>query len=232
MKKSPTWLVTGASRGIGLEMVKQLLALGYNVIGACRNPDGARDLWEIQSDYKSRFRYVKLDLNESRTIDELGQTLKDECIDVLVNNAGILKGAGENLMDLKFQDILKSFEVNTIAAMRVVRALMPSLQRSAAPQIINLTSKMGSIADNESGGYYGYRMSKAALNMFNMCLSKEFPEITTIVIHPGWVKTEMGGPQAPTEIYDSVKGIIKVASGLTIKDSGRFVDFQGKGLDW
>ena len=230
--KPQVWLVTGASRGIGLAMVKNLLSAGHTVIGACRNPDGARDLWEIQSDYKSRFRYLKLDLADAATIDALGAQLKDETIDVLVNNAGVLKGAGETLANLSFADVAKSFEVNTIGPMRVTKAMLPSLQRSSNPKVVNMSSAMGSIDDNKSGGYYAYRMSKAALNMFNKCLSLEFPKITDIAMHPGWVKTEMGGSKAPTEVDDSVEGIIKVASELTLKDSGRFVDFTSKSIEW
>ena len=230
--KPQVWLVTGASRGIGLAMVKNLLSAGHTVIGACRNPDGARDLWEIQSDYKSRFRYLKLDLADAATIDALGAQLKDETIDVLVNNAGVLKGAGETLANLSFADVAKSFEVNTIGPMRVTKAMLPSLQRSSNPKVVNMSSAMGSIDDNKSGGYYAYRMSKAALNMFNKCLSLEFPKITAIAMHPGWVKTEMGGSKAPTEVDDSVEGIIKVASELTLKDSGRFVDFTSKSIEW
>jgi NAD(P)-dependent dehydrogenase (short-subunit alcohol dehydrogenase family) len=230
--KQQVWLVTGASRGIGLAMVKKLLSLGHTVIGACRNPDGARDLWEIQGDYKSRFRYVKLDVADPATIDALGSQLKDETIDVLVNNAGVLKGAGEALEALSFADVTKSFEVNTIGPMRVTRALLPCLQRSANPKVVNMTSMMGSIEDNKSGGYYAYRMSKTALNMFSVCFAREFPKITVIPMHPGWVKTEMGGAKAPTEAEESVDGIINVVSESRLKDSGQFVDFTGQSIEW
>ena len=229
---SETWLVTGASRGIGLEMVKELLTQGHQVIAACRNPDGARDLWEIQSDYKSRFRYLKLDVSSADSVAEFGAALKNETIDVLVNNAGVLKGAGESLENLDFDSVTKSFQVNTMGPVRVTQILMPCLQRAKSPRVINITSLMGSIADNGSGGYYGYRMSKAALNMFGACLSKEVAKITTLQIHPGWVKTDMGGLKAPTERRDSVLGMIAVIKGATIKDSGRFLDFRGKELPW
>jgi len=229
---SETWLVTGASRGIGLEMVKELLTQGHQVIAACRNPDGARDLWEIQSDYKNRFRYFKLDVSSADSVAEFGAALKNETIDVLVNNAGILKGAGESLEGLDFDSVAKSIQVNTIGPIRVTQILMPCLKRAKSPKVINVTSLMGSISDNGSGGYYAYRMSKAALNMFGSCLSKEFSNITTLQMHPGWVKTDMGGAQAPTERLDSVRGMIAVIKGSTIKDSGRFLDFRGKELPW
>jgi NAD(P)-dependent dehydrogenase (short-subunit alcohol dehydrogenase family) len=227
-----TWFVTGASRGIGLALVKQLLTRGHTVIGACRNPDGARDLWEVQGDYSTRFKSIKLDLNDPATIAQAASLLKGQTIDVLVNNAGVLLGQSGGLREFNSNDVTKSFEVNTIGPMRVTAAFLPNLESSHSPKVVNVTSLMGSIGDNTTGGYYAYRMSKNALNMFGKCLSLEFPKITTLSIHPGWVKTDMGGVQAPTEIYDSVEGIIDVICGATLKDSGRFVDFQGKVLPW
>lgn len=227
-----TWLVTGASRGIGLALVQQLLTRGHSVIGACRNPDGARDLWEIQGDYKIRFRSIKLDLNDPSTIAQAANELKGQTIDVLVNNAGVLLGAGTGLRESKIEDVAKSFEVNTIGPMRVTAAFLPCLEKSLAPKIVNVSSLMGSVADNTSGGYYAYRMSKTSLNMFGKCLSFEFPKITTLSIHPGWVQTEMGGAQAPTQTYDSACGIIDVVCGASLKDSGSFIDFEGKKLPW
>lgn len=230
--RKQTWLISGASRGIGLELVKQLLASGQNVIGACRNPEGARDLWEIEADYKTRFRPMKLDVSDQASIDAAAASISNSPIDVLVNNAGILRGSESGLMTLNFDDILKSFQINAVGPMRVSRAFMPNLRLAHAPKVINITSKMGSIDDNTSGGYYGYRMSKSALNMFNSCLKSEFKEITAVVMHPGWVKTDMGGPSAPIDVYDSVKGLLSVINSLTLSDSGKFLDFKGQGIKW
>jgi NAD(P)-dependent dehydrogenase (short-subunit alcohol dehydrogenase family) len=226
------WFVTGASRGIGLAMVKQLLTLGHTVIGACRNPDGARDLWELQGDYKSRFKLVKLDLNEPSTVDAVAAQFKGQTVDVLVNNAGVLLGKDGGFADVKLDEITKSFEVNTLGPMRVTRALLPCLQKSASPKVVNISSVMGSMADNKSGGYYAYRMSKIALNMFNGCFAIEFPKITSLAIHPGWVQTAMGGEQAPTSVYDSAKGIIETVGAAKPKDSGQFLDFAGVSRPW
>jgi len=227
-----TWLVTGASRGIGLEMVKQLLSAGCNVVGACRNPDGARDLWEVESDYKTRFRLLKIDVSDASSIEAAAKAISALPIDVLVNNAGILRGAEEGLMTLSFDDVLKSFLINTVGPMRVTKAFMPNLRLATNPKIINITSKMGSIEDNKGGGYYGYRMSKTALNMFNSCLKSEFRDIISVVLHPGWVKTEMGGPSAPTDPYDSVKGLLSVIHKFEMSDSGKFMDFCGQEIKW
>ena len=228
-----TWLITGASRGIGLEFVKQLLASGHDVIGTCRNPDGARDFWEIQADYKTRFRSLKLDVSDSLSIEAAAAKLSGLPIDVLVNNAGILRGNDDDgLMTLSFDDVIKSFQINAVGPMKVTRALIPNLRLASAPKVINITSRMGSLDDNKSGGYYGYRMSKTALNMFTSCLKSEFKDVISVALHPGWVKTDMGGASAPTEIYDSVRGLLTVIHSLTSTDSGRFMDFKGQGISW
>ena len=227
-----TWFITGASRGIGLGLTKALLARGETVIGACRNPDGARDLWELASDFKTKFRYVKLEVTDGASMEAVAKEFQDQTIDVLINNAGILNGRDDRFADISFDEVQKSLVVNSIGPMRVARALLPALQRSKAPKIFQLSSMMGSIGDNKSGGCYAYRMSKAALNMFNKSLAIEFPKILSVVLHPGWVQTEMGTEQAPTTVSDSVDGLIKVMMDRPIADSGKFFDFKGKELPW
>jgi len=227
-----TWLVTGASRGIGLALVHELLRRGYNVIGACRNPDGERDFWEIKRDYKDRFDDVRLDVTNSESLRLAALKLRDRTIDVLINNAGVLKGADQNLENLDLDIVRQSFEVNTIGPMQVTKEFLPHLQKSQEPKVVNMTSLMGSISDNKSGGYYAYRMSKTALNMFSSCLAKELPRAVVLSVHPGWVKTDMGGPKAPTESAESAKGIIDVVERSTPKDSGHYLDYKGRELPW
>lgn len=227
-----TWLVTGASRGIGLALVKELLRRGIDVIGACRNPEGERDLWEIKSDYKGRFELLQIDVTNGESVKKLAKALQGRRIDVLVNNAGVLKDGGKPLLELDAVAVKQSFDVNSIGPMIVTRELLPNLKLAPEAKIVNITSLMGSMADNSSGGYYGYRMSKAALNMFSVCLAKELTNMTVLALHPGWVKTDMGGPQAPTEVMESAEGLINVIQQATRKDSGRYLDFRGKELPW
>jgi NAD(P)-dependent dehydrogenase (short-subunit alcohol dehydrogenase family) len=227
-----TWLITGASRGIGLALVNELLSRGFNVIAACRNPDGERDFWEIKRDYKDLFDSVKLDVTDQDSIQAAAKALKGRAIDVLINNAGVLKDADKNFSELNPSLIRQSFEVNTIGPMMVTREFLPHLAESSNPKVINITSLMGSIADNKSGGYYGYRMSKTALNMFSVCLAREYPKMTVLTVHPGWVKTAMGGPNAPTEVSESASGIVDVVDKATLKDSGRYLDYRGRVLPW
>lgn len=227
-----TWLVTGASRGIGLALVHELLGRGFNVIGACRNPDGQRDFWELKRDYKDRFDCVRLDVSDLSSIQSAALQLKGRVIDVLVNNAGVLKDGDKNFRNMDMTAMRQSFEVNTIGPVLVTKELLPQLIKAPEPKVANITSLMGSIADNKSGGYYGYRMSKTALNMFSVCLAREFPEMTVLTLHPGWVKTEMGGPQAPTEACDSAAGLVEVIEKATLKDSGLYMDYRGRALPW
>jgi NAD(P)-dependent dehydrogenase (short-subunit alcohol dehydrogenase family) len=227
-----TWCITGTSRGIGLEFCKQLLASGHSVIGCARNPEGARDHWELTSDFGSKFLSVELDVSSQASIENALVKLKGRAIDVLVNNAGVLKDPDSGLMNLSFEDLEATFRANTFGPMRVTKAILPLMRQAAHPKVISITSKMGSIADNKSGGYYSYRMSKAALNMFHASFAIEEPKVISAVLHPGWVQTSMGGQRAPTSTYDSVKGMIKVIEGLKLGESGCFKDYLGATIPW
>ena len=227
-----TWLVTGSSRGIGLELCKVLLAKGHQVIGACRNPEGCRDHWELSSDFKSRFKSIKLDVLSDDDIQKLPEAIGDQPLDCLINNAGVFLGEKDRLVNLNYDELLKSFQVNTIAPMKITASLIPSLSKSKNPKVSHITSKMGSITDNTSGGYHAYRMSKAALNMFHKGFSKDFPMICSLVLHPGWVQTSMGGSSAPIAPIDSAEGLIDVIERATIRDSGSFFDFRGERIPW
>lgn len=227
-----TWFITGSSRGIGLGLCKALLGQGETVIGACRNPEGARDHWELVQDFKGRFRSVALDVSNEGQIKQVGMDFAKESIDVLVNNAGVMLGDSDDFNTLKFDDLMKSFQINSIAPMQVTRALLPSLLKSKSPKVAHITSKMGSIAENTIGGYYAYRMSKAALNMFHKSFAREFSEICSLTLHPGWVQTEMGGKGARDTVHDSCEGLIQVVERATLKDSGSFFDFKGEKVPW
>ena len=227
-----TWLITGVYRGIGMAMMNELLRRGHNVIGACRNPEGERDLWEAKRDWKERFDSVRIDVADHASIAAAAKQLEGRPIDVLVNNAGILKDGDKLLRNLDMNAVQQSFAVNSIGPMMIARCFMGNLELSADPKVVNMTSLMGSMTDNKSGGYYAYRMSKAALNMFSVCLAREFPKVTVLAMHPGWVKTAMGGPQAPTDPEHSVSGIIDIVTNAALKDSGRYLDFRGRELPW
>ena len=226
-----TFVVTGANRGIGLEYVRQLLARGERVIATAREPEKAVELRALETD---RLEILPLDVTSRESVDAFAGALGGRAVDVLINNAGTASPWGQGLEEVDLDEMRRDFEVNALGPVRVTRALLPALRKSAHPVIAHTTSKMGSIADNTSGGSYGYRMSKAALNMFNKSLSQD-PAVRgaiCVVLHPGWVQTRMGGAQAPTPPEESVRGLLQVLDSLTPEHDGKFLDFRGREIPW
>ena len=215
-------LVTGANRGIGLELCKQLSHRGDEIIAVCRNSSA-----ELQS---LNLRVIAdIDVSEPRSIEQLREQLGNEKLDWLLNNAGIL--AVETLDSLDFETIEQQFRVNAMGPLRVTSALSGNLSDGSKVGII--TSRMGSVEDNTSGSYYGYRMSKAAVNMAGVSLAHDFKKqgIAVALLHPGMVATEMTGRQgiSPTE---SVNGLIQRMDELEISQSGGFWHANGERLPW
>lgn len=224
------YFITGSNRGIGLELTKLALTSGHKVWAACRNPHAERSLWELASDYPKSMVLVQFDVAQQGSND-LEKTLPlDQGIDVLINNAGILTGHKESLVDLDLESVKAQFDVNCLGAIRVIKALLPALKKASLAKIINISSLMGSIGDNKSGFAYGYRISKAALNMLTVNLKSEFPDMVSVALHPGWVKTDMGGSNAPLEVADSASLLFEVIKKVSLKDSGKFLNYDGKEL--
>ena len=223
-----TVVVTGASRGLGLEFVRQYAADGDRVIAACRHPESAVALKAVKGDVKP----VALDVADAGSIHALSDVI-NEPIDILINNAGVY-GKAQTLGKMDYagwEDVLR---INTIGPMHLTDALLPRISAGKRKLVVAITSLMGSIADNSSGGYYAYRSSKAGLNAVFKSLSIDLKPhgVAAVVLHPGWVKTDMGGANAPLEIPDSVSGMRAVIARLGPKDSGRFYDYKGKELPW
>lgn len=227
------YLVTGANRGIGLEFTTQLLDRGDAVIATARQPDEADKLQELGDDYGDRLDVVRLDVTDDTTIDDLVDKLSTQTIDVLINNAGTMIGSG-SFEELDEQAIIDSIDVNTLGPLRVSRAVLPALERSEQPKIVNVTSKMGSIADNESGGSYAYRISKTALNMAtrSMAIDLQPRGIVAFVIHPGWVETRMGGPNALIDTETSVEEMLTIIDEADDDTSGTFQEWNGNIVPW
>jgi len=227
-----TILITGANRGIGLGLANKFLAHGHSVIATARNPDGARDLWALEHAYPGSFRILGLDVTSATGLQHLRTALAGQAIDVLINNAGYLSNPGSGFVELTPDELHKSFAINATGSLLVTQCLLTNLQAAAEPIMVAISSKMGSIADNSSGGYYAYRMSKTALNMFVRSFANDYPDITSVTLHPGWVKTDMGGAAAPTTVEESASGLFDVITKLKPVDSGRFIDFLGANVDW
>lgn len=220
-------VVTGANRGIGLELARQLAARGDRVLGTARRPDEAPALCAVAA------RVLPLDQTDAASVAALAASLEDEAVDVLVNNAGA--GGGRTpFAELDWDLVASLFATNAIGPLRVTQALLPALRRGGRRLVASIGSDLGSLARNESGGAFGYRASKAALNMLNRSLAHELaPErFSCVVIHPGWVRTDMGGAEAPLAVEDSVAGLLRVIDGLGPSDTGRFLDHHGRTIPW
>jgi NAD(P)-dependent dehydrogenase (short-subunit alcohol dehydrogenase family) len=223
-------VVTGANRGIGLELVRQLLARGDRVEAAVRNPDTADELRRLGDGV----RIHRVDVTSDAQVAALAAALADAAIDLVINCAGVNGGERQHLADFDFADAMRTYDINALGALRVTRALLPHVRRGAAKKLLHVTSGMGSITDNTSGGYYAYRMSKAALDMMSRSLSVDLRRegIASYVINPGWVKTDMGGAGAPTPVDVSVRGILRELDAATLADSGEFLDYKGGRYPW
>jgi NAD(P)-dependent dehydrogenase (short-subunit alcohol dehydrogenase family) len=220
-------VITGASRGIGLELTKAALASQAIVLAVARQPQESKGLSELAKKYPTTLKMLSADMFDVEVADKiLAACAAFAEVDMLINNAGMYPKGEKN------KDFHDGFQVNTVAPFLISKALLPKLQKAKAPKIVQVTSKMGSIADNASGSSCAYRASKTALNMLNKCLAVQYSWLTTIVIHPGWVKTDMGGSEAPVEVADSAQGIWKVARDLEARDSGKFFDFRGENIPW
>lgn len=223
-------LITGGGRGIGLALTQEFSAKGYKVAGTYRDEKSAAGLLQLSRENKDVIA-VKADVTKTGSLMAVIDLLNTwGTVDVLVNNAGVIGEKGASLLKMEIEKLHDVFDVNTLGPMRVCRAVIPFMKSGGT--IAQITSLMGSIADNGSGGYYDYRMSKAALNMFNSCLAKEFQELKCLVLHPGWVQTDMGGAGATVTTEDCARGLFKLISNGANAKSGHFYDYAGKELPW
>lgn len=224
-------LVTGANRGLGLEFSKQYAADGWNVLACCRHPQSALDLQSLAAAH-SNVKIHTLDVADFAQIDALALQLKDESIDVLINNAGVYPHS--SFGDTNYDDWANGFKVNSMAPLKMAEAFVQHLTRGQLKKIATLTSKMGSIEDNTSGESYSYRASKTAVNMVMKSLSIDLKPygISVITLHPGWVQTDMGGSNALISAQTSVSGLRKVIENLSLDTTGKFIAYDGKAMPW
>ncbi|KAH3881233.1 C-factor-like [Dreissena polymorpha] len=243
-------LITGANRGIGLEFVKQFLLLKSPpkvLFACCRQPDTAKDLKGLATGNPS-VHVLKLDVCDQSSIDNakkfVESKLQGEGLNLLINNAGIIDRT--NIYEASREEMAKIYETNAIGPLMVVQSFLPLLKQAAradfsAPMscnraaIINISTTLGSISENSSSGYYGYRASKAALNMIttNMSLDLKAEGILATAIHPGWVRTDMGGPDAAIDTVTSVRGVMAVMEKLQGEEgTGKYYAYSGHQIGW
>lgn len=229
-----TVLVTGANRGLGLEFARQYAADGWTVYAACRSPGEAKELQKLAASSGGRVEVIAIDVTDTASVRAAATGLAGIPIDLLINNAGVGSPKGQKLGTLDYTAWQRVLDTNTLGPMRVTEAFLGNIEKGGQKKIITITSKMGSLDDNGSGGSYAYRSSKAAVNMVVKSLSIDLANrgITCMVVHPGWVRTDMGGPSGLISPQESIAGIRKVIAGLTPADAGEFLNYDGKQIPW
>jgi NAD(P)-dependent dehydrogenase (short-subunit alcohol dehydrogenase family) len=229
-----TVLITGANRGLGLEFSRQYAESGWNVLACCRKPEAAHALHALAARH-GNIQIHALDVSDFLQIDALASRLADQPIDVVLSNAGIYgDSADTGFGALDYRQWSRTLSINAQAPVKLAEAFLPHLLRGKLRLIVPITSLMGSMGDNRGGGSLMYRSSKAALNAAMKTLSIDLqPQgVGILILHPGWVKTDMGGAQAPTPAAESIAGMMRVIHDFRLEDSGRFFNFKGEELPW
>jgi NAD(P)-dependent dehydrogenase (short-subunit alcohol dehydrogenase family) len=224
----PTALITGANRGLGVEFARQYLADGWQVYAACRDPESASELRRLADASDHKLRTITLDVTDLTSVKAAAAELKGTAIDVLLNNAG------QSIGNIDYETWARVLDVNTLGPMRVAEAFVDNIAQSERKLIVTITSGMGSIGDNISGGAFAYRSSKAAVNMVMRSLAIDLAPrgITCVVINPGWVQTDMGGSHAPLTPAESVVRLRHLIDPLGPAQSGKFFNHDGHEYAW
>ena len=232
-------LVTGASRGLGLEMVRQFGADGWRIYACCRSPDRATELAALAAQSSGAVSVHTLDVGKPAQIEALAAALRGTPIDMLVNNAGLLghkidEQAAGAFGTIDYENWMEVHTINTMAPLRVTEAFVDHVAASEMKLMFFMSTHMGSITDLADGGFYPYRSSKAALNLVVKALSIDLAArgVRTLAVHPGWVSTDMGSPAAPVTPPQSIAGIRQVVAGYGDGQTGRFYQYDGKELPW
>ena len=220
----PNAVVTGANRGIGLEFVKQLSKAGYNVYAGYRT-------FSQEMEDACNGMIQPLDVSQQQSVDDFTSNLPSS-IDLLINNAGVADGRWQSVEDIDDNIALEVLNINAVGPVRMMKSISEKLSDGA--KVVMITSLMASMEDCKTGRSYAYRASKAALNMFSLAMKNELKtrNISLLLMHPGWVRTDMGGPHAEVSVVESVEGMMKQIGEHSIENTGTYMDFQGNILPW
>lgn len=226
-------LIIGANRGLGLEFTAQYLAAGAEVLAACREPAKADKLSALEKTAKGRLAITAVDAANTQSVSALAETIGGRAFDLVIANAGIYGPPKQGSADVDFDGWMHTFSVNTLGPLRIAQIVHGALKAGTGKRFVAITSRMGSIGETSSG-FIAYRSSKAALNMAMRVLSADWKKdgITTAVLHPGWVRTDMGGPNATLSPEESVTAMRKTIDGLGAEQSGGFFDYDGAPIGW
>ncbi len=223
-------LITGANRGLGLALTTEAVKRGHTVFAGVRNPEQADKLSQLRSDFPNQINLLSLDVADEESIREASVSLGKETLDVIINNAAILNERSTTIEELNMDNVELSFNINLFGTMRVVKHFLPLLNRGTNASIINISSEAGSF-QNAYGGDYPYALTKSAVNMFSEQLRKYLAadQVSVFAVHPGWIKTDMGGEKAPGTPQESSKGILDIIERKTeMNDSPTFINFKGE----
>ncbi|MFD2721689.1 SDR family oxidoreductase [Hymenobacter monticola] len=233
--------ITGANRGLGLELTRQYLERGDQVFAASRQPTQAAELQQLRQQYADRLVLLPLDVAKADSIAAAAQAVQSQtdALDVLINNAGVYPHAGsgdahQRLGQLTHDDAIETMQVNAIGPLLVAQALLPLLRAGQRGRILSISSGQGSLTWKATGDPYHYSASKAALNMYMRSLAAEVGHmgLLSVLVDPGWMRTEMGGDHATQEPADSARGIIRLAEQLHADENGSFLTWQGQHVPW
>jgi NAD(P)-dependent dehydrogenase (short-subunit alcohol dehydrogenase family) len=221
-----TIFITGANRGIGLELSRRYSAAGWRVIAGVRDVVRARSILPFAECFA-------LDVADGASVSALAANYDSDTVDVLINNAGVIGPDAQSSSHMDFDGFLDTMNINTLGPLRVTQALMPALKRAKAAKIVTITSKMGSL-NYAPSDHVAYRASKAAVNKVMQCVATDMkPQgITVAVIHPGWVRTDMGGAGADIDAGTSATGIVAVIDRLSLASTGQFWNYDGSTIQW
>jgi NAD(P)-dependent dehydrogenase (short-subunit alcohol dehydrogenase family) len=233
----PTTLISGASRGLGLEFARQYAEEGWQVIAGCRNPDRAAELQAVARQ-TGKVDIQSLDVADGGSVAALARRLAGQPIDLLINNAGVGQRGGDQLGEIDYQAWLEVLSTNSLGPVRVTEALIENVAASGQKRVITISSGLGSLTLTAQGiGFgaaYQYRTSKAAVDMAMLVMAQQVKArgITVVLLSPGWVRTDMGGPNAQLSPEESIASMRRVFDGLTLEDSGRFLSYDGSEIPW
>jgi len=229
---SEHWFISGANRGIGLELVRQLKARGDRVSAGVRSEEARDALAARLAPQHARIDALLFDMRDNAAIEAAANSL-DAPVDVLVANAGAFGPSPQSALDMDFDAALDLFNVNTLGPLRLAQAFLPQLRRGKNPRIALMSSALGSMAAVDPSTPI-YSATKAALDKFAQCLAVELRPlgVTLVALHPGWVRTDMGGPNAPLSAPESVAGIIATIDELSLENTGSFLDYRGQTVAW
>jgi NAD(P)-dependent dehydrogenase (short-subunit alcohol dehydrogenase family) len=227
-------LITGANRGLGFEFTSQYVADGWRVFAACRDPATASELQRLAQNSKNMVSIVALDVTDGESVRTAARQHRDVSIDVLINSAGIAGASGQTTGNVDYDSWAHVLEVNTMGPLRVLESFIEHIARSERRLVVTITSGMGSLADNTTGGFIPYRSSKAAVNMVMRSAAIDLAprRINCVLVNPGWVRTDMGGPKAPLLPHESVTAMRRLINTLGPKQSGKFYNYDGREYPW